>query len=69
MISDVEEKTYTYGMLRAMGLKNNSLKGLLTLQAFSFSIPGLIFGLAVAALLNVVFRVFLFKYAENAYTY
>lgn len=29
MVSDVEEKTYTYGMLRALGFKNDSLKGLI----------------------------------------
>jgi ABC-type antimicrobial peptide transport system permease subunit len=60
MVSDVEEKTYTYGMLRALGFKNNSLKGLITLQAFSFSIPGLISGMIVASFLNVAIRFFIY---------
>jgi ABC-type antimicrobial peptide transport system permease subunit len=31
MISDVEEKTYQYGMLRALGFKKKSLIGLISL--------------------------------------
>lgn len=63
MVSDVEEKTYTYGMLRALGFKNQSLKGLISIQAFSFSVPGLIMGLVVAALVNVAIRFFVYSFA------
>ncbi|KAJ5070664.1 hypothetical protein M0811_10734 [Anaeramoeba ignava] len=53
MISDVEEKTYEYGMLRAIGMKNNSLVLLLVIQAFSFSIPAILLGLFVSFLANL----------------
>ena len=31
MLSDVDEKTYEYGMLRALGFKSKSLIGLISL--------------------------------------
>jgi ABC-type antimicrobial peptide transport system permease subunit len=31
MLSDVEEKTYQYGMLRALGFRNKNLIGLISL--------------------------------------
>lgn len=69
MLSDVEEKTYQYGMLRALGFRNKNLIGLISLQSFSFSIPGLIGGLVVAYFLNVIVRGFIFYYAENSTNY
>lgn len=54
MLGDVEEKTYEFGMLRALGLQHKTLMGYLLLQALSFSIPGLLFGLYVAFLLNSI---------------
>jgi len=60
MIADVDEKTYQYGMLRALGFRNKNLIGLISLQSFSFSIPGLLGGLLVAYLLNVIARFFVF---------
>ena len=52
MLSDVEEKTYEFGMLRALGLRNKTLIYYLLMQAISFSIPGLAMGLIVAYILN-----------------
>jgi hypothetical protein len=69
MLSDVDEKTYQYGMLRALGFRNKNLIGLITMQSFSFSIPGLIGGLVVAYFLNVIARGIIFYYAENTTTY
>ena len=34
MLSDVESKTYEYGMLRALGFKSIHLIGLLSMQSF-----------------------------------
>ena len=65
MLSDVDEKTYEYGMLRALGFRNLNLMALISLQSFSFSIPGLLGGLLVAYFLNLVVRYFIFTYAEN----
>jgi len=69
MVSDVEEKTYTFGMLRALGFKNTNLKMLITIQSFTFSIPGLLIGLIVAALLNVVVAYGIYIFSQNASTY
>jgi ABC-type antimicrobial peptide transport system permease subunit len=64
MLSDVDEKTYQYGMLRALGFRNKNLITLISLQAFSFSIPGLLGGLVVAYFLNVITRGIIFFYAQ-----
>lgn len=69
MLSDVDEKTYQYGMLRALGFRNKNLIALISLQSFSFSIPGLIGGLIVAYFLNIIARGIIFIYAQNSTTY
>ena len=63
MLSDVDEKTYQYGMLRALGFRNKNLITLISLQSFSFSIPGLLGGLLVAYFMNVIARALIFSYA------
>ncbi len=60
MLSDVDEKTYQYGMLRALGFRNKNLISLISMQSFSFSIPGLLGGLLVAYFLNIIARFFVF---------
>lgn len=69
MISDIDEKTYSYGMLRALGFKNKNLIALITMQAFSFSIPGLLGGLLVAYFLNLVVKYVVFNFAQNTADY
>jgi ABC-type antimicrobial peptide transport system permease subunit len=54
LLSNTEEKTYEYGMLRALGLRHKSLIQLLTIQALFFSAPGIVLGLFLAFLLNTV---------------
>ena len=63
MLSDVDEKTYQYGMLRALRFRNKNLITLISLQSFSFSIPGLLGGLLVAYFMNVIARSLIFTYA------
>eukprot|EP00357_Protocruzia_adherens_P031584 CAMPEP_0114984976 /NCGR_PEP_ID=MMETSP0216-20121206/7590_1 /TAXON_ID=223996 /ORGANISM="Protocruzia adherens, Strain Boccale" /LENGTH=1353 /DNA_ID=CAMNT_0002347201 /DNA_START=273 /DNA_END=4334 /DNA_ORIENTATION=+ len=53
MIAEVDEKTYEYGMLRALGLKQNSLISMLLMHALAFAIPGLCAGLLVSYLLSI----------------
>ena len=65
MLSDVDAKTYEYGMLRALGFTKNHLIGVITLKSFSFSIPGLTFGIMVAFVLNIGLRMLIFIRAEN----
>lgn len=45
LIADINEKTFEYGMLRALGLHNRSLIVILTVQALFYCIPGILVGL------------------------
>ena len=44
MQTDVEERRDEFGVLRTLGLRNNSLITLITVQTLFFSIPGIILG-------------------------
>jgi ABC-type antimicrobial peptide transport system permease subunit len=48
LLSNVEEKTYEYGMLRAQGMRQHVLIELLLIQSLLFAVPGILVGLAVA---------------------
>ncbi|KAH7820045.1 putative permease family protein [Monocercomonoides exilis] len=56
MLSDVEEKTYEFGMIRAIGMTTKELVLLLTTQSQLYAIPGTIvgIGMSVIALLIAV---------------
>ena len=45
LLSDVEAKTYEYGMLRALGMKQYVLAELLSIQSLMFSVPGILLGI------------------------
>lgn len=51
MQTDVEERRYEFGVLRTLGLRNNSLITLITVQTLFFSIPGIILGFILMAFL------------------
>eukprot|EP00002_Diphylleia_rotans_P012112 TRINITY_DN2372_c0_g1_i2.p1 TRINITY_DN2372_c0_g1~~TRINITY_DN2372_c0_g1_i2.p1 ORF type:complete len:590 (+),score=61.92 TRINITY_DN2372_c0_g1_i2:617-2386(+) len=53
MISDVSEKTFEYGMLRTLGMKNTLLVNVMIAQSLFFAVPGVIFGLLVAYFFNI----------------
>ena len=53
MIGNVETKTYEYGMLRALGMTHKTLTDLLSVQAFSFAVTGIVFGMSIAGLLHL----------------
>ena len=59
MMGNIDEKTYEFGMLRALGLKQSQLVNLLVIQASSFAFPGLIMGLFVGILLNLIAAFFI----------
>eukprot|EP00004_Rigifila_ramosa_P022811 TRINITY_DN6304_c0_g1_i1.p1 TRINITY_DN6304_c0_g1~~TRINITY_DN6304_c0_g1_i1.p1 ORF type:complete len:1190 (-),score=307.13 TRINITY_DN6304_c0_g1_i1:20-3532(-) len=63
MLSDVEEKTYEYGMLRALGMPTDTLINILLTQGSAFAIPGICFGLVVAYLTNIPATVYIASYA------
>eukprot|EP00960_Hanusia_phi_P075544 768438-Hanusia_phi.AAC.10 len=45
LLTDVNARTYEYGMLRVMGLKKVALFSLLVVQALYYAVPGLLLGL------------------------
>jgi ABC-type antimicrobial peptide transport system permease subunit len=65
MLSDVDQKTYEYGMLRALGFQSSHLVSMITIQSFFFSIPGVALGIAVAVVLNLLLRYFIYIFAAN----
>ena len=69
MLSDVDAKTYEYGMLRALGFKKKHVIGVITLKSVSFSLSGMTFGIFVAFVLNIGLRMAIFLQAENYWVY
>lgn len=56
MLSDVDGKTYEYGMLRALGFKKPYLVGMISISSFSFSVPGMVVGILIAYIINIALR-------------
>ena len=69
MLSDVEEKTFEFGMLRALGFNTKNIMSTILVQAFTFSIPGLVSGLIFATILNYLMRSLLYKLVKNESDY
>ena len=67
MLSDVEEKTYEFGMLRALGFKKKSLISLLLIQALLFGFSGLVIGLIFSFICNsfIASRIFDFTLEQT----
>ena len=58
-----------FAMMRALGFRLNHIIGFVTLQAFTFSIPGMLIGLFIAYVLNIAMRLAMFTVFGNASTY
>lgn len=56
MMSDIEDKTYEFGMLRALGFSKTNIIITITYQAVMFIIPGLSAGIVMAWILNFGLR-------------
>lgn len=69
MLSDVEEKTYEFGMLRALGFNTQNVAVTIVVQAISFALPGLIIGFIMALILNAIVRHILYDITKNYDTY
>ena len=69
VISDVDGKTYEYGMLRALGFKMKYLMSMITINSSVFSFIGLSLGVVIAFLLNILLREIIFIEAENVTNY
>ncbi|GAM21205.1 hypothetical protein SAMD00019534_043800 [Acytostelium subglobosum LB1] len=63
LLSDVEGKTFEYGMLRAQGMRHYSLIILLLTQALYFSIPGILFGLLFGWVCFAIVAHFVYQFA------
>ena len=69
MLADIDGKTYEYGMLRALGFMKRHLMEMIALNSFSFSIPGLFFGIVIAFMINLAIREMIFLEAKNTLDY
>ena len=69
MLSDVDGKTYEYGMLRALGFKKSYLISMISISSFNFSVPGMVAGILVAFILNIFLREGIYIFAENQIGY
>ena len=69
MLADVDGKTYEYGMLRALGFMKRHLMAMITLNSFSFSLPGLFLGVIIAFIINLALREVIFLLAKNTMGY
>jgi ABC-type antimicrobial peptide transport system permease subunit len=56
MMSDIEDKTYEFGMLRALGFSKSNIIITISYQAVMFIIPGLSSGIIMAWILNYMMR-------------
>ena len=69
MIQNQDEKTYEFGMLRALGLDLKLIVMILMLQSLMFSIPGLVLGLTFSYLLNGLIMNQIFRMTTFQLTY
>lgn len=53
LLSDTEEKTFEYGILRSIGFRTNNVVILLCFQSFLFALPGILLGLLICYMLYV----------------
>lgn len=56
MVSDIDERTYEMAMLRALGLRSSSIVYLILMQSIIFAVPGVLAGLIISAIFNVIIR-------------
>lgn len=69
MMSDIEDKTYEFGMLRALGFSKTNIIITILYQAVLFIIPGLSAGIVMAWILNVMLRHQVFTITKNYSSY
>jgi len=50
---EVEESTFSYGMLRALGVEKQTLIYIILAKSFTFAIPGILLGLFLAFLFSI----------------
>lgn len=68
MLSDVDERTYDFAMLRCLGFKNSSLVVLLLMQALLYSIPATCIGFLLLEIFTSAAQIWLYQFAEISLT-
>ena len=70
LLSDVEDKTYEFGMLRALGLEKTSLILLLIIQSIFYSVPGIVISLICAYLggIPIIYAICFYSTTTPVYT-
>ena len=69
MQSEVEEKAYEFGLMRALGLRKHSLILLLLIESAFFAVPGFLFGLLWAQILTIGIAYIFFSTAQTVSSY
>ena len=69
MLSNIDEKTYEFGMLRALGFRNSSLINLLLIQGLMYALPAMAFGFLFSYLVNNMVYFLLFDFASESSDY
>jgi len=69
MIQNVDEKTYEFGMLRALGLKLSHLFFIIAFQSMMYSIPGLFLGLIFCFIINSIISNYLYTFTQLVSSY
>lgn len=69
MNSNVEEKTYEFGMMRTLGLPQSAIKLLLILQAMAFAVPGFIVGILASFIFNIFISFLIFDFVQEYQPY
>jgi len=60
MLSDVEERTYDFAMLRCLGFKNSSLVILLLMQSLLYSVPATVIGFILLEIFTSAAQIWLY---------
>ena len=66
MLSDVDERTYDFAMLRCLGFKNSSLVVLLLMQALMYSIPATGIGFMLLEIFPSGVQIWLYEFADTS---
>lgn len=69
MLQDVNQKTYEFGMLRALGWKKKYLVSVISLKSLAFSCIGVTVGMTAAAIINMGLREAMFVESWSYLTY
>ena len=64
MMTDVEERTYEFAMLRTLGFNNSSFIALIMIQTLIYAIPATIMGFVLLFIFNAGARILLFVFLD-----